>query len=197
VAHSVPLVPYGYVYLILHRETGKIYVGQTRKKIAYRWKEHQYAAFTENRNNRLSRAIRKYRPDAFSVVELHRAFSKQELDEMEVRAIASHESTDRRYGFNIGAGGGVTRLFGEDNPHFGRSLSEEHATKLKDGFKAYRESGRRPQYIPNPERNRAISQSLLGNTRAKGIKKTPEHRAKIAEGRRRYWASKKSSSPVV
>lgn len=98
----------GFIYLLRNKSNGKVYIGQTVGNIRQRWSEHKSHAKRGTRYP-IYHAIRKYGPDAFDIIELHRAYSFEELDEMEVRAIWSHDSTNSRYGYNITAGGGGVR----------------------------------------------------------------------------------------
>jgi hypothetical protein len=123
--------------------------------------------------------------DAFVMVELHRAFSRNELDEMECRAIYTHESTDRRFGFNIGDGGNVIQLFGSDNPAYGRKISVDHRQKMLAGLKSSNAKGKH-KFSISLEQRKAISDSLIGNKRAAGPK-SEEHKRKISDSRKRYW----------
>lgn len=178
---------FGIIYLIFHKDSGKVYVGQTTKTLRYRWRQHQRAASSGSGNNRIYRALRAHGVESFYAVVLHQAFSRKELDEMETGAILSFDSTNSERGYNIGIGGGVTQLFGEANPRFGAKLSSEHVAKIQSGRRL---AGWGSIYRPASQETRnKLSTVLVGNKRAAGKPKSVEHRTKISEARKRYWES--------
>ena len=96
---------YGYVYLIRNRVNGRVYVGQTVNDIKSRWYSH--VSMSENAKPRMvvCRAIKKHGKENFDLVELHRAYSRDELDSMEVKAIFSFEADNPNFGYNVASGG--------------------------------------------------------------------------------------------
>lgn len=139
---------FGYVYLVRNMVNGKVYIGKTQTTPQRRFRSHVSDAKTRS-GSLVHSAIRKYGEHSFSVVELHRAFTKAELNEMEKRSIWSHESCNRDVGYNIAKGGdGYSRkkklqpydnsnlstktpLSGDKHPLFGRPKSAEHVNKIQ------------------------------------------------------------------
>jgi len=90
--------------MILNLVNGKVYIGQTTKDIQVRWKEHLVAA-RMGKPWTLYNAIRKYGAENLKIVTLHQAFRFEELNEMEIRAIWSHEANNSGFGYNMTKGG--------------------------------------------------------------------------------------------
>jgi group I intron endonuclease len=96
---------FGIIYLVRNKINGKVYIGQTTKTVNTRWSHHRTLAHKGKSRSIFHRAIRKYGASSFDVVMLHQAFSRDELNEMEIRAIWTHDSADREYGYNMTLGG--------------------------------------------------------------------------------------------
>lgn len=84
---------------------GKRYVGQTMKKLAYRWHEHKKCA-ERGDDHCLAKAIRKHGTDNFTCVALTECIDKREADAVEKGLIAQYGT----YwwggrGYNMTAGG--------------------------------------------------------------------------------------------
>ena len=91
---------YGIVYKLTNTVNGKNYIGQTRRSIAKRFKEHCYA------KSAIGQAIREYGKDRFTKEILAVCESKEELDACEIRFIAEYKSNDPNFGYNRTEGGG-------------------------------------------------------------------------------------------
>jgi group I intron endonuclease len=172
---------YGYVYLIRNSVNGKVYVGQTTySRVEQRWACHKSAARKASRLP-LHRALRKYGTERFEIITLHQAFSKEELDEMEMRAIWTHDALNPECGYNLSPGGSRGKHTDESRRKIsaanrGRKLSHESVRK--------RVSTRRASngYSPSIDVRQKISRSL------KGVKRSAEALCKASaalRGRRR------------
>lgn len=101
----------GYIYLITNTINNKHYVGQTRRTVNVRWKQHcQYSNHT-NKNSAIDRAIGKYGKDNFTVKEL-KFFEYPSLDMLhnalnnaEIYYIDLYKTLTTQNGYNISAGG--------------------------------------------------------------------------------------------
>lgn len=92
------------IYCITCKSTGEQYVGQTMKKIRYRFREHIRKALNNQKScTKLSRAIRKYKPENFTI-ELITSVSPEEKDQAEVFWIAEL-NTVAPNGLNLLSGG--------------------------------------------------------------------------------------------
>ncbi len=126
---------YGEVYIVINLASHKVYIGQTVRTLHERWLAHCRRAKTSGRGCvYLYNAIRKYGEGSFSVYRLNVAFSKKELDALEIFYIEKFRACDPEYGYNSTLGGGgvvaneVTRQKfreankGERNPRFGKGI---------------------------------------------------------------------------
>ena len=91
------------IYKITNRYNNKIYIGQTRKSIETRLEEHIKSS--HHSNLKLSRAIKKYGREAFSIELLEKSSSQEEANESEKRHICFSNSTNDLIGYNIAPGG--------------------------------------------------------------------------------------------
>jgi group I intron endonuclease len=94
------------IYLITNTINGKFYIGQTRRNLSQRWEHHKSNAST-NRSYPLSRAIRKYGPDSFSIQEIGIAESKDDANFLETFGIvfSKHLFPDDVYNATNGGDG--------------------------------------------------------------------------------------------
>jgi hypothetical protein len=127
------------VYLITNTVNGKQYVGRTRRKLDIRWYHHKHFAHRNEGCAALGEAIRTYGDDAFRVEALETASSEEDADLREQFWI-SELNTMSPSGYNLTSGGRNTRLSeeakqknsGENNYLFGKHLSEETKSKLRE-----------------------------------------------------------------
>lgn len=88
--------------------SGKSYIGQTIKDEKLRWKEHCYEALHDNMpsyNSKLSKAIRKYGPDAFTVVILEEC-DNADLNQQEQYWIQFYNTYQMGYNSTLGGNSG-------------------------------------------------------------------------------------------
>lgn len=71
------------VYMITNKINGKKYVGQTKRSLAVRWREHLYEASSTRRNYPLYAAIRKYGKNNFNIKSITKATEQKELNSRE------------------------------------------------------------------------------------------------------------------
>ena len=94
----------GRIYLVTQRSTGKKYVGQTmRGSVEMRWQQHVSDARAYGKSL-IQKAINAAGKDDFTVVEISRHHSRDELNTAERDAIAKHD-TIAPAGFNQTRGG--------------------------------------------------------------------------------------------
>lgn len=104
---------YGYIYKILNKINGKVYIGQSCNDFNKRYSGGAWWKYTHNEH--LKRSVDKYGVENFELTRCFDiAFSKQELDIKEDMYIKMYNSTDRSYGYNK-RDGGNGKLSGESS----------------------------------------------------------------------------------
>lgn len=93
------------VYMHTNNENGKRYIGITRQNTKYRWRSDGSGYF---RSPHFHNAIQKYGWDNFEHTIIAENLTKQEAVDMEVEYIKQHKTQDKRYGYNMTAGGDGT-----------------------------------------------------------------------------------------
>lgn len=95
------------VYCHVHRESGRRYVGVTKKTWRQRWNQHVYTStkLAKKGWSHFANAIRKYGPDAFDHEVLETCGTLEEANEAEARWIERFGTRDPEKGFNIKKGG--------------------------------------------------------------------------------------------
>lgn len=141
------------VYKITNTVNGKMYIGATERTIEERWREHVNSSRLNKRNRLISRAIRKYGPEAFirEVLEEH-PDRKYTFDVLEPKYILEH-NTFGEGGYNMtgGSEGGI-----------GHKHTEETKHKIRESLKKIDPRNRR-EYKPLSEKHRKnIGLSHLG-----------------------------------
>ena len=104
----------GYIYKITNKINNKIYIGQTKKTIEQRFQEHLKKAKIHT-NRYLYDAMNKYGYDNFIVSQIEEC-NNNKLDEREIYWIAYYQSNNKKYGYNMTAGGGGGDTW-TNNPH--------------------------------------------------------------------------------
>ena len=150
------------IYAILHKKTGKAYVGSTCQTFGNRWRQHRGClGLGKHSNTHLQNAWSKYGADAFVFVILEVV---ADLDTLVLR---------EQWWLDFCLGCGAVYNLGSvaESPRRGVPLSEEHRRKIG-------EASRRRVYKPRPEEvRRRISHSMRGR------KMSREHRQRIGAAR--------------
>lgn len=176
------------VYIIVHEDSGRVYVGQTVKSLELRFKQH---CGPKSGCTHLRRAIQKYGAERFGIYGVEKLTSKADADEAERAWIVAHQSTNPAFGFNIAKGGeGCCKQFCIN----GHNLDE---TRYKDTSFCY---------TCLRERTRAYEKALpaeekLARSRAKAARRDarravdPEYDAKFRAQRRAHRAKRRAEHP--
>lgn len=187
---------YGVIYTATNRVNGKQYVGQTTESVEKRWMKHVSDA---NRNRKrecrvLNNAIRKYGSEAFDVEAIIACDSKEELDRMEVMAIASGDTLVPS-GYNLKTGGNAGGRPGAETRAktsaalMGHSTSQETRAKISASNTGKSHSSDTRARISAVQKGKP-KRPLSAETRAKisvankGRAISREHRDKLSEAHR-------------
>lgn len=93
----------GFIYLITNLVNNKIYVGLTETTLARRWTSHKSEAKCGGKQV-ISRAIRKYGPESFSMKAVEEVPLDQ-LSDAEIKWVAHCQSSNTKIGYNSTEGG--------------------------------------------------------------------------------------------
>lgn len=101
------------VYCHENKSNGKLYFGITKTSTRRRWSKGK----GYKTQHVFGRAIEKYGWDGFEHIILYTGLSEAEAKQMEIDLIREFRTQDRRYGYNITAGGDDTPIVrGGDSP---------------------------------------------------------------------------------
>ena len=126
------------IYKITNRINGKVYIGQTTRSIAIRWKQH--CTPSKHCCRLIYRAIQKYGKENFTVEQIDHAHSRDELNSKEQYWIQFYDSMNREKGYNLTSGGDHPVFSDETKVKISRALigkvvSEETRAKLSKAHK--------------------------------------------------------------
>lgn len=119
------------VYMILNTINNKVYIGSSNN-IKSRFSHHR-ASLNKNEHHsiHLQRAWNKYGADAF-IFQVIEECEESVLLKREQYYMDYYKSYDFKYGYNISKiAGRVVYVCKEDNPRYGKPLSEETKAKLR------------------------------------------------------------------
>jgi hypothetical protein len=103
------------VYCHTHIESGRRYIGLTKKTLLQRWNQHLYKS-KRPRKSHFWNAIRKYGKEAFSHEVLQTCSTLRLANRAEVRWIERYKTRDPLFGFNLARGGDSRPNFPGQNP---------------------------------------------------------------------------------
>jgi len=132
--------PYGFVYITTNMVNGKKYIGQ--KIFDRHWKLYLGSG------KRLKSAINKYGKENFNREIIAIAFSKEELDNLEINYINISNAVISEDYYNIAYGGGTNT---------GLKFSDEHKQKISNSEKGKNVSEETKQKISKSKMGRILS----------------------------------------
>ena len=129
------LDPYGFIYITTNMINGKKYIGQSTFNKNKKWKVYLGSGII------LSRAIKKYGKCNFGKEIVAIAYSKEELNSLEIEIIKSHGALESLDYYNLSSGGesgnaGTNHIFSEEHKqkisksNMGRTRSDETKQKM-------------------------------------------------------------------
>jgi len=162
---------YGFIYSIVNKVNGKIYIGQTTRDIKKRIVEHKSAFNLQNHNNQyLLNAFNKYGWNNFEFSIIDTAISLDDLNLKEVDYIQKYKSIDKNFGYNIELGGNNAKPSIETL----RKMSESHL-----GIKQSKE------WV-----NKKIAKAGTDEAKKYGKTKSEEEKKYLSDNSPKYWEGK-------
>ena len=122
------------LYEIVHRASGRKYIGVTCRDLNVRWNEHCSAS---SGCHKLRNAIQKYGKESFYIKALVKG-SRDYIEALEVSVIKLYKTQEAVYGFNIEGGGNLQKHISQSTrekiskANKGKKRSEEVIAKIKE-----------------------------------------------------------------
>lgn len=182
----VPDKPYGEIYVITCRVSGKQYVGQTIRGVKTRWQEHK--SLTSRCNPHLRNAMKLYGTDNFDLKIVDTAGDLDELNLKEVQWI-SQLNTFNPNGYNLTTGGDSGKKISRESiektrkANLGRKRSDDTRAKMRSSWHRTTEGAERIRRAhlghkhteETKEKIRVLAKNRLHTPQ------TPEHTEKIRQ----------------
>ena len=135
-----------YIYKIVNVLNGKVYVGQTRRSIELRFKEHIKSA-QSGHGYYLHNAMKKYGIDNFKICVLAETDSIDELNRLELYFIHLYDSVNTGYNLSYGGDSNVMDCDVIRRHHKSVMQSDEVRFKISESVKqGIKSSGRTKEY---------------------------------------------------
>jgi group I intron endonuclease len=178
-----------YCYRIVHRESGKSYVGIVSGDVKRRWRQHRHEAAKGTSTLPLYRAMKAHGVEAFDFEVVHVADTWDEVCDKERQLIASLKTlVSEGNGYNLAEGGqgpfGVKR-----SPELRKRISERWSAWFAENPEAkerLRELGR--QQMTNPERVALSREAALAQWA------NPELAAKSKAALDKFWSQPEAAT---
>lgn len=174
------------IYKIKNIVNNKVYIGQTTHKLKHRWNQHIYVS--KKLNHYFAKAIKKYGSNNFTISELERCNSIDELNNKEQIWIAIYNSSNAKFGYN-GTLGGENRIPNNEtrkklsNINKGRVVSIETRKRQSDSHKGKKLTEEQKKKIGKAHLGRKVTDEFRKkmSTIRTGQKLTKETKRKISE----------------
>ena len=193
---KAPPEVYGRIYCIICKINGKKYVGQTIKKVSYRFNEHARA------NSLLGKAIRKYGRENFEIEVLEECYSFDELNTAEIKWIQEMDCKHPN-GYNRTDGGEGLLNPCEDirekkakaskgnKNALGRKHTEDEIERIRNSNLGQKRSAETCENIRQSKLGTKASDEtkFKMSQKRKGKKFSQEHKDNLSASRKAYWES--------
>lgn len=154
-----------FIYKIVNKTNGKLYIGKTEKTLALRWASH-VRHYSNKVNRRLYDAMNKYGIDNFKIELVEHVADVKILNEREKYWISYYKTMDKNFGYNMTEGGDGGRLSPEMHAMIGKKVSiankgriasEETRKKISDAHKGMSPSQETKDKISQTNKRLGIS----------------------------------------
>ena len=168
---------YGIIYKITNKINGKVYIGQTTRSLEERIGEHK-----RHKSCIMYKAFKKYGFENFDIETIQICYSRDELNESEIKWIKYYDSMNN--GYNLCEGGNQTDGFhhtqeaknkmskakkgkytGEDNHFYGKHHSEETRNKMSKNHANFKGGNH-----PNSKKIICLQDNLIFNSLSEASK---------------------------
>ena len=186
---------FGVIYITQCKINKKMYIGQ--KKID----RNDFTAYLGS-GTVFTKAVDKYGRDNFERIILEVAYSKEELDNFEIKYIELFKASEKDNGlfYNIALGGDTIGLRGENHPMYGKHHTEEAKERISGALIEKYVSEKHPMYGKHlsEEARKRISEHTRGeNNPMYGKHHTEEARKKQSEAGKERKGIKNGNAKLV
>ena len=164
----------------------KVYVGITKQKPEYRWRNGKHYS----NNAYMTNAIIKYGWNNIEHKILYDNLSKEEAEQKEIELIKKHKSNNKKFGYNILDGGNVSNGMTEKGRQNMIMKNKGKHRSPKTEFK----KGNIP-WTAGKKMSDEFKQKLSESH--KGHYLSEETKKKVSENNARYWKGKKRSKETI
>ena len=174
------------IYKITNLVNSKVYIGQTIQTIKQRWKRHRLSKL----NRPLYNSIRKYGSSKFSIEELEKCSSIDELNHREIYWILFYRSSNKNFGYNLKEGGRRGILTEEGRKRLslaliGRKCSEETKKKIGDANRGSNNGMFGKRFKLSMEQIERSKSAMIASKKFQSSRKSEEFRRKVSKSRGR------------
>ena len=176
--------PYGFIYITTNMVNGKKYIGQRMFDNKSKWMSYLGSGI------HLVRSIQKYGKDNLTRKIIAIAYSKEELNQLEIATIDVHNAVENNDYYNIAFGGDGGFIICNRNYVY----SEEHKQKISMSLRGRTLSEEHVQKIVNSNKGKHRSAEFKIKMRELSIGKimSKDARQKMSEAKKGHRASKET-----
>jgi group I intron endonuclease len=175
------------IYCLININTGKKYVGKTKKDISVRFNEHIYNAFNLELDFYLYQSMRKHGSDAFSYEILEQCINEEKLDEQEKYWIKTLETYKPNIGYNGTMGG--------DGGHITPEIRAK-ISKANKGRVQTLEDRQKKSKAAKGRKHSSETLALLKIVRNERPLPTEETRKKMSEAAKKRWGKQRQQNNI-